>query len=259
MRYLAGKRFPIKRRLIIVRVTKLDETEKKEMYRLLIILIFLPFLSMGQSTFADDSILQRLSDSLPKGWAMVIQGNQLIISAKDSVWERWDYKANQPLLPRDWKSPTEEETKQLFIKEGHKVLSGLIFKLAPRWSAAEIDSAEAKDSIINDQVKKLLKKYNVFTFPDEKTPYRTPLPKSREEKKRIDKFKDESGKLLATLVKVPRLHSQKYSLFEVSETGITTWFISTWPPKAEEECSKIDSLIDDILYMRRVWIYDGKY
>ena len=60
------------------------------MYRLFFILMFLPFLTQAQNSFAEDVLLRRISDSLPRGWTMVIKDSELIISRHDSVLERPD-------------------------------------------------------------------------------------------------------------------------------------------------------------------------
>jgi hypothetical protein len=225
------------------------------MVRLLFIFIFLPLLTKAQNSFADDDLLQRLSDSLPKGWTMVIKDSELIISRHDSVWERYDNRYNAPppkFHGKDWTPPTEEEKVQIFMKEGHKVLSQKIYRLEPKWAPWTMVTAWFKNDSIHGLIKELPKKYKIDKLKSGHMGYEddTYLPNNKEEEDRVNKFYDERKRLQSALVNIPEHNSSKYSLFEKYATGFANYYIDIWPPEAVKECDKVEELMLSILGRR---------
>ena len=222
--------------------------------RLLFVLIFLPRLAQAQNSFADDSLLKRLTDSLPVGWTMMMNDSELVISRHDSVWERPDTMSARGDV-RNYFPSSEEEKEQLelFKKEGRRVISRITYRLEPKWGpwtmAMAMASAWYNNDTVEKKISKLQTKYKIDRLY-RRTRYGEEFSaKTDDEKERVQKYWLERKALEAHLINYPEHNSTKYSLFEKSVTGFDNRFTRIWPIQAAIECSEIRILLNELRRM----------
>ena len=221
------------------------------MYRLFFILMFLPFLTQAQNSFAEDVLLRRISDSLPRGWTMVIKDSELIISRHDSVLERPDTMSARGDV-RNYVPSVEEEKEELelFKKEGHRAMSRITYRLEPKWGPWTMMNAWRNNDSIENIISKLQEKYKIEGIYRRVKMNEEFSARTDDERERVLQYWVERKALAAQFINYPQHNSNRYSLFEKSATGIDNGFRAIWPLEAVREWYKVEELMLDILGRR---------
>jgi hypothetical protein len=183
-----------------------------------------------QST-KNDSLLEKLKNSLPKGWTMKIENDKLVIKCKEQVYLLYENKINAPK-----ESETSEQREDKFKKYGKLVNSQFVFILKNKLSDKEIEGIKSDNKKIYTSISELQKKLKEIPVSWKDGNY---WPRNKEEEIMVSDFEKEKSKLESKIIKLPDYQSEKYALYLESEIGIETEFVSIFPEKCLEEMYKI--------------------
>ncbi|HEV7232229.1 MAG TPA: hypothetical protein VGO45_12910 [Bacteroidia bacterium] len=205
----------------------------------------------AQNPFEQDAILKSIRSQLPEGWTAEVRDKEkrIVFARMDSVWT----KHVNHLAPNA-KKPNAEERIASFKKEGKKVKSQLSYRLETRWSADAIRKAEEQNRKTFNQIAKLPAKYKIEALFDsirsEKGgEYYT--AKTEADKAQIKKYEDDKARLLRSVIAVPFLQTEKYSLFPDTSSGYEDATTDVYPEQASFEWFKVQTMVVDMCRLKK--------
>jgi hypothetical protein len=201
-------------------------------------LFFFCFQAQAQSILDQDVVLRQIKAQLPEGWTMELKEKRLILSRNDSVWSK--------KISRNPKKMNADERIASFKKEGKKVKTMLSFRFEARWSKDALKKAEDQNRKTFNQIAKLPTKYKIEALYDSAGSEKgidLYLPKTSEDKENVRKFEEERTKLLKSVIAVPFLHTEKFSLFPDAFTGTEDTFTDIYPEQASMEWYKVQNSV----------------
>ena len=212
-----------------------------------ILLVTMPV--YAQNTVDQDAVLKNIRTQLPEGWTAEAKDKKIVFSRTDSVWTR---KINPNPGPNA-KKLNKEERIASFKKEGRKAKTMLSYRLDLKWSADAIKKAEDQNRKTFHQISKLPAKFKIEALFDSVRSekggdYYT--GKTPADKEQIKKFEDERNRLLKSVVQVPFLQSEKYSLYPDSSSGYEDATTDIYPEQASFEWFKVQSIVTDLCKLK---------
>jgi hypothetical protein len=212
-------------------------------------LLFILPLCHAQNPIDQDAVLKNLRSQLPEGWTMEAKDKRIVFSRKDSVWIRHVNKMNQQV-----KKTNVDERISSFKKEGKKTKAMISFRLEPRWTPQATRKAEEQNKKAFNQISKLPEKYKIEALYDSILSEKGGehyTPKTDNDKEQIKKFEEERAKILASVIKVPFLQSEKYSLFPDITSGVEDAYTDVYPEQATSELYKVQNMVNDICRVQK--------
>jgi hypothetical protein len=204
----------------------------------------------SQNIIDQDLVLKSLRTQIPEGWVMEAKGNRIVFMRKDSVWTKSVNKINKDAVAH---KPNAEERMASFKKEGKRAQCMLSYRYEPLWTKSALKKAQEQNKKVFETVAKLPAKYKIEALLDSgKTKNGTDayIPKTDADKVQVGKYETERNKLMSSLVAVPFLNTEKYSLFADTSSGYEDAFTDVYPEQASMEWYKIQNTVTSICGMR---------
>lgn len=165
---------------------------------------------------------KKISEITPEGWKIVIQGNKINITSKDTFWF-------YNILNIDVKSPEELEK---FAKEyGNPRRYKIVVEFEQRWTDEKLKKAIENRDIIKQNIKNLPEKLNIAHLQPTKGPSYF-MGETEEERGKVQRFERERKELEEELsaCKAPDFNTKKHSIF-VSNNN--KWYELIYPYSEE--------------------------
>jgi hypothetical protein len=229
--------------------TFVSQLKKSPMQRSLLILFSLLFIhtaSFSQSIIEQDAVLKNVRSQLPEGWTIDISGKRLIFSRKDSIWIKHVNKNNQQASP---KKTNADERNALFRKEGKRTKAMISFRMEPKWTGQAMKKAGEQNKKSFAQIARLPEKYKIEGLYDSVLSEKGGehyTAKTDADRSQIKKYEEERDKLLKSIVQVPFLETEKYSLFPDISSGMEDAMTDVYPEQATSELYKVQNMVNDI-------------
>ncbi len=186
----------------------------------------------------NDQILKIISQKIPSNWIYYIENNHMIVESKDTIWI-----LSENILKRP--KETSQKRANRIMLNGVQTMARLVIKLEDKWSIGKLEKAEETNSNIYNKIKKLPKEHDIVriakTGGRRGTQY---IPKTGNDKLRIEAYKKAKADILNQLIKLPDIHSQNYSLFILKKVGEHNSFQMVHPKKTSSELF----VIEDFFY-----------
>ncbi len=220
------------------------------------LLLFLCLLGMhtyafSQSLVDQDAVLKELRTQLPAGWIEEATDKNLVFFRKDSIWIRYVNHINEQANP---KKTNADERNAVIRKEGKHTRALISYRMEPRWPAPSIKKAEDQNRKTFAQIAKLPEKYKIESLYDTLWSSKGEehySPKTDADKLSIKKFGEERDKLLKTVILVPFLQTEKYSLFPDGSSGMEDGMSDVYPEQATTEIYKVQNMVSDVCRINR--------
>ncbi len=210
------------------------------------VLLLFVFCASAQSLFEKDSILNKVRDSLPKGWTIQHNDLLLIISRVKPIYKTPANHINEPLdIHKDNRISTDDDP---IPANGRKDTLKFVFRMLPRWSEQKYKSTEKYNDTLMAKIVKLEKQYKSGG-----TRY---INKGTEKVKgdsAVDAYNNKIQEKVVALekqiVNIPNYCTQHYFLVYLKENIIRNSdndprFYDIFPKQAEIDMQKINTLID---------------
>jgi hypothetical protein len=207
----------------------------------------------AQNMIDQDAVLKNLRNQLPEGWVLEIKDKRIIFSRKDSIWTKHVNHNNQ-LMNAAAKKMNADERVASFKKEGRKAKAMISFRTEPRWSAQSTKKAEEQNKKAFGQIAKLPEKYKIEALYDSVLSEKGGeqyTPKTDADRAQIKKFADERDKLLKSIIQVPFLQTEHYSLFPDLSSGVEDASTDVYPEQASTELYKVQNMVNDICRIQK--------
>lgn len=212
---------------------------------LLLMVIFFILHNVSYSQNADTSLLQMYNDTIlkkifefiPKGWAISVNNDQLVFERADSVLILTEDRYNDQNLKK-----TKFEKTERIKSLGKKGKSRIVLRFENIWSPEKILAGKNVASFIYQDLKKLPAKYGITNLYDttlstrENSVY---TGVSEKEKKQVEKYEKAKKELLLNFVQLPNFNTEKYSFFITSKSGFNDNTHSIYPEEASSELYQI--------------------
>jgi hypothetical protein len=203
----------------------------------------------AQNLTDQDAVLKNLRSQLPEGWSIEMKDKRIVFSRKDSIWTKHVNRTNQPA-----KKMNTEERIASFKKEGRKTKAMISFRAEPRWSAQNTKKAEEQNKKAFGLIAKLPEKYKIEALYDsilsEKGGEQY-TAKTDADRIQIKKFAEERDRLLKSIIQVPFLQTEKYSLFPDISSGVEDAYTDVYPEQATTELYKVQNMVNDICRIQK--------
>jgi hypothetical protein len=156
-----------------------------------------------RNEYSDD--YKKISKIIPEGWEIIIQGNKIDITSKDTFWF-------YNILNIDVKN-TEELEK--FAKEyGNPRRYKIVLEFEQRWTDEKLNKAKENRDIIKQNINNLPEKLKIVHLQPTKGPSYF-KSETEMEKKKVRQFERERKELEEELsiCKVPDFNTKRHSIF----------------------------------------------
>jgi hypothetical protein len=204
----------------------------------------------AQNPFEQDAVLKNIKAQLPEGWTAEVRDKRIVFLRLDSVWTK---KVNHTVTANTKKLNNEEKIAS-FKKEGHKARTMLSYRFDTRWSADAIKKAEDQNRKLFHQVSKLPAKFKIEALFDSVRSEKGGeyySGKTEADKEKIKKYDEEKARLMKSVVQVPFLQSEKYSLFPDASSGYEDAVTDIYPEQASFEWFKVQSIVTDLCKLKK--------
>jgi hypothetical protein len=191
--------------------------------------------------YKTDQILSKILKSLPKGWTFYEQKGELIIEKNDSI-----VIAEKAQIGV---AANKKVSQDSVLKYGYKSKSRIIYKYSTRWTYEQTLNANSNNTKIYQQIKELPTKYKITNLFDKGKSSRNKnvyTGKTDEEKKIILQYEKEKGLLTSKLILIPNYHTDNYSLFLLSTSGVNNNFVTVYPNEASLQLNDILNLFYEL-------------
>ena len=156
-----------------------------------------------RNEYSDD--YKKISKIIPEGWEIIIQGNKINITSKDTFWF-------YNILNIDVKSTEELEE---FAKEyGNPRRYKIVLDFKQRWTDEKLDKAKKNRDMIKQNINNLPEKLNISHLEPTKGPFYF-RGETEEERKKVQQFERERKELEEELsiCEVPDFNTKRHSIF----------------------------------------------
>ncbi|MGD0709848.1 MAG: hypothetical protein ABR968_01570 [Bacteroidales bacterium] len=215
-----------------------------------ILVLMVPFLiksqvtdSMKKFSYADDSILKRFVNTLPKSWTFTATDSTIIISRNDSV-----IIAKRKLIHFTSRKGPNLPVDSI-KKYGHKGKTELIYRYEPRWTEEQKLRAISNNDEIIQQLANLPDKYGIANLLDKTKSTKLNNVYTGHTDKEIQmvrQFEIEKNYLLSKMETLPTNISDKYSFFFKSSTGVNDNINIVYPIEAYQQFFDILALFNEL-------------
>lgn len=189
----------------------------------------------------NDFFIESIKRKLPKNWTVKIEDNKLIFERKGEIWIKQENKINAPINPKK-----EKDSLESFKKNGIKAKCQMTLRFEKR-NSIDIYFNKIKENITTrDSINKLPSKYNIDKLIDPNLSRKGEpfyIPKTDEEKIRIDQYYKEKFELEKKLNLFPHFYIENFILYLDNATGLQDEFHSVYPEKASEELYSILEMV----------------
>ena len=200
----------------------------------------------AQSIIDQDQVLKNLRSQLPEGWTLEAREKRIVFSRKDSIWVKHVNKNNQQA---NVKKMNADERVASFKKEGKKAKAMISFRMEPKWTAQSIKKAEEQNKKAFAQIAKLPEKLKIENLYDSVLSEKEGehyTAKTDADRAQLKKFNEERDKLLKSVIQVPFLQTEKYSLFTDISSGVEDATTDIYPEQASSELYKIQNMVNEV-------------
>lgn len=214
-----------------------QKTPKKMKPQLFIALFLFAGLALtaqndNNNDLKDDFVLMNVFKNIPAGWETYISDKLITIEKKDSVW----------LLNENWLNNPREDKEirnKRIIEKGYKTKSAVKIAFEPKWSQEKVsETIKANKSYFNE-INLLPSKYKIESLStivkEGKSSEIIYVPKTKEDKKRLNDYNNEKESLEKLIRKIPDMNSEKYSLFIIEYKGCIDDMHYVYPNDASVE------------------------
>ncbi|MBI2264436.1 MAG: hypothetical protein HYU64_04610 [Armatimonadetes bacterium] len=191
-----------------------------------------------------DSTLAKLEASLPSGWEMFVQDDEITIRRKAEIWALFENRINAPVSRESAEARAER-----IRKNGQKSICRFVFRIEKKWTTEKIKEARESNESLLKAAGALPRKYGIVGFLDEHLSRKGELVfigKTEDDKKRIDAYRKERESLLAGFIKIPDCTTEKYSLFLLRKEGMEDDLHIIHPEEASREMYAIQSRLHEL-------------
>ncbi len=192
-----------------------------------------------------DPLIDRLAADLPRGWNLISGPDRLTIERKEKAWVLFENRINAPVSRE-----TSAERSARIRKHGKESACRLVFRIEPRWTRERVLKARQANTEIEETIASLSRKHDIAHLRDDRLSRKGEdvyTPKTPEEEKRVEAYRKELRELRARQTEVPRLHSERHSLFFESAEGREDEYAIVDPPEASQESFEISRKMQQIL------------
>jgi hypothetical protein len=213
---------------------------------MIIILLLIPSCTPSgfSQSLKDDKKFLELQSNLPAGWHITNTTDQIKIMSSDSVWSMFENKISQPKM-------TEPDSVRIsrIKKYGIKVNPCFTLRYEPKWSKQKLDNAKKTNANIYKQIDSMANTTGVKKLiVDPKTTkgelwFNAKTHKDSLLVKDYLKFKETQEN---KLIKLPDYETSFFSIFQISEVGISDAFTTVYPYTESEKAYKIMSLMQEL-------------
>ncbi|MCK5796370.1 MAG: hypothetical protein KAI47_04250 [Deltaproteobacteria bacterium] len=179
------------------------------------------------------------------GWTLTVKGSELIYERQKAMWV---LRTNRCCAPCTRESAQARATR--IKKHGRKLKPRIVFKMAPRWSASRITKVRRNNAALAKRIAALAQKHHVDRLLRKAHRRKNSDPAhwaTAAERPRLAAYNAKRRPLQARIIKIPDYHTTHHSLFFLRHLGFSDTFHEVHPPKAKQECYRLDSLIRSIL------------
>ena len=211
-----------------------------------ICLILLVSGTHAQSIIDQDQVLKNLRSQLPEGWTLEAREKRIVFSRKDSIWVKHVNKNNQQA---NVKKMNADERVASFKKDGKKAKAMISFRMETKWTAQSIKKAEDQNKKVFAQIAKLPEKFKIENLYDSVLSEKEGehyTAKTDADRAQLKKFSEERDKLLKSVIQVPFLQTEKYSLFTDISSGVEDATTDIYPEQASSELYKIQNMVNEV-------------
>jgi len=195
------------------------------------------FSQTKNDNLGNDALLMKLRDSLPNGYSIYKNADNLYIENKDSMWVLSENNINAPISG----SKTQDEEIQRIKKYGHKTKAKLVYRCESKWSSDKLKKSHQHNDSIFALINNLPDKYNIrkfFNMPSKDDSF-FGQAKTTEDEKNIELYRKEKTKLENLLVIIPTYQSEQYALFLIEVVGVEDEFNTVLPFETSTEIYQI--------------------
>jgi len=205
----------------------------------------------AQNTIDQDAVLSSMRKQMPDGWTIETKGKRLVLSRKDSIWVKHVNHMNEQAK---MSKPNAEQRVASFKKEGKRAKAMISYRMEPKWSTEALKKAEEQNKKIFAQDFKLPAKYKIEALYDSVLSEKAGdvyIGKTDDDRAQIKKYQEEHAKLMQSVVALPYLQSEHFSLFPDTCTGSEDAFTDVYPEEASMETYKVQSMVTIICKIKK--------
>ncbi|MFA5783139.1 MAG: hypothetical protein WC868_12805 [Bacteroidales bacterium] len=190
--------------------------------------------------FHEDSILNKIITSIPKGWIVSTKNGEIIFEKTDSVLILNEDRYNTQNINK-----TKAERIERIKTHGIKGKSRLVLKYENRWTYEKILTVKNTNTYVYQEIKKLPEKYKIANLYDKTLSSRETAiytGVTQKEKDQISKYEKEKKELLSNTIVLPNYNTEKYSFFTKSMSGYNDNTHDIYPEEASLQLFQILTL-----------------
>jgi hypothetical protein len=185
-----------------------------------------------------DEVLEKMKRALPAGWRALVEGERLVLERQQPVLALPDNKISAPVS-----TETAAQRAERFRRHGKSVRPRVIFRIAPRWSAAKLAAARRANEAADREQRELATKHKVEALLAAALRRKPGLPvtgANAEEKRRLAAYLAAKAELDKRRQQLPDHHTTRWSLFFERREGWSDAFTSVHPAEAAQECYRVE-------------------
>lgn len=201
-----------------------------------------PHIVLTDSIMKKDNLLRNFKAACPKNWDIILNGDRMIIRAKDSVWVAYYNAAGRSAI-----DTTENNYKDTnYIKQnGKRILPEASFRFEYLWTQEKMDATTKFNNALYNKVKDLKTKYNLQNLREwHKWGESGFFGATPEEEERIKEYEKEKKGLEAQRLKFPMFISDNYSIFMEYKNWLNDLVYMVSKIYPEESIKKIDYALE---------------
>jgi len=170
-----------------------------------------PHIVLTDSIIEHDKKLRDFRDVCPKNWSIILNGDRMIVRAKDSVWVAYYNAANRSIIDTSERNYNDTN----YIKQhGRRILPEASFRFEYLWTQEKMQAAAKFNNDLYTRIKNLKVKYNLQNLREwHKWGESDFVDATPEEEERIKQYQKEKDSLETQKIIFPMWVSDNYSIF----------------------------------------------
>jgi hypothetical protein len=201
-----------------------------------------PHIILTDSIIENDKALRNFRDICPKSWNIVLNGDRMIIRAKDSIWFAYYNAAGRSIIDTSERNYSDTN----YIKQhGKRILPEASFRFEYLWNQEKMDETTKFNNKLYNKTKDLKVKYHLENLREwHKWGESGFFGATPEEEERIKEYEKEKKSLDEQRLKFPMYISDNYSIFmeyKNWQSDLVNMVSKIYP---EESIKKIDYALE---------------